>query len=475
MGALGQSAPHAPSSSALLVALALTAAAPVAYVSRRRGTGSAVGRRAGPVLFGSQGSRSPLVNWYLFEIGQDFEMVDVGATRVDRSAPEFPHPFGKIPALADGDLQVFESGAILMYLADKYGGLDTPEKRANANKWVVWANASLDPICFKEDGNGRVLDTGLRNDVPALATLDAHLEANEFLLGSGEESFSVADVAVGAYLLYVPLFFPDVTVSRWPNIQRYMLQLLQREAYQRAFGAGTAQQIETVETFARMKALEPRLFEDRYFKDIFRDLPKDWRYLLQRISWAEKRGIFTAQQPGHFAGQEDLLVPAVYHTPRPDTATICVGDSGRAPLTPGYEYDFLDLLYVKDQEGKVVQVVPWECCGISPAVFWTYSFKPPKGTTCLTPFAAFKLRGVWQGEAVEWDPDQGSEDMDWFTNMAPELRRELADPGLLEGKHKAEVENISSAKREKELPVLWPENSWQGNLAKAKVWDQLQM
>ena len=48
-----------------------------------------------------------------------------------------------------GDLQVFESGAILMFLADKYGGLDTPEKRAEVNKWIVWANASLDPICFK--------------------------------------------------------------------------------------------------------------------------------------------------------------------------------------------------------------------------------------------------------------------------------------------------------------------------------------
>ena len=91
-------------------------------------------------------------------------------------------------------LEVFESGAILMFLADKYGGLDTPEKRALAakihhlgpkkeqdhlllwerldlqarlfwrkqtacfgacagaevNKWIVWANATLDPICFKD-------------------------------------------------------------------------------------------------------------------------------------------------------------------------------------------------------------------------------------------------------------------------------------------------------------------------------------
>jgi len=168
------------------------------------------------------------------------------AARVDRSSTQYPSPFGKIPALADGDLQVFESGAILMFLADKYGGLDTPEKRAEANKWIVWANATLDPICFKEDGNGRVLDTGLRGDPPALEVLDGLLEANEFLLGSGEESFSVADVAVGSYLLYVPLFFPDISVAKWPHIQRYMLQLLERPAYQRAFGAGTAEQLMTI-------------------------------------------------------------------------------------------------------------------------------------------------------------------------------------------------------------------------------------
>lgn len=234
------------------------------------------------------------------------------------------------------------------------------------------------------------------------------------------------------------------------------------------------------EMFARMKALEPGLFEDRYYKDIFRDLPKDWRYLLQRIQWAEKRGIYSEESPGSFAGQEELLVPAVYHTQRLDTATICVGRSSSSdssssqPLSDRYDYDFLEMLYVKDQEGKVVQVVPWESCGIYPAVFWTYSFKPPRGTNSLTPFAAFKLRGVWQGEAVEWDPTHGSEEMDWFTNMAPELRRELADPKLLEGPHKMEVESLPRPKREKELPVLWPENSWQGNVAKAKIWDQLQ-
>lgn len=190
------------------------------------------------MLFGSQGSRSPLVNWYLYEIEQDFEMVN--AATVDRRSPEFPHPFGQIPALLDGDLKVFESGAILLYLADKYGGLDSPEKRAEAGKWVFWANATLDPICFIEDGNGRVLDTGLRGEPRAINRLEQILSDREFLLG---DAFSVADVAVGAYLLYVPQFFSDVDVSKWPNLQRYMKQLCERPAYARAFGAPVASQL----------------------------------------------------------------------------------------------------------------------------------------------------------------------------------------------------------------------------------------
>ncbi|CAE8702860.1 unnamed protein product [Polarella glacialis] len=161
--------------------------------------GAASIRRAGPTLIGSQGSRSPLVNWYLHELGQEFRMVE--AATVDRRGPDYPHPFGQIPALQDGSVQVFESGAILMYLADKYGGLDTPEKRAEASKWVFWANATLDGICFVEDGNGRVLDTGLRKEPKAINRLEQLLEDREFILG---DSFSVADVAIGAYLLYVP-------------------------------------------------------------------------------------------------------------------------------------------------------------------------------------------------------------------------------------------------------------------------------
>jgi glutathione S-transferase len=66
-------------------------------------------------LFGNRGSRSPLVEWYLHEIGTPY------THREDRAG--LPNPFGQIPALIDDEVEIFESGAILLYLADKYGTL----------------------------------------------------------------------------------------------------------------------------------------------------------------------------------------------------------------------------------------------------------------------------------------------------------------------------------------------------------------
>ena len=193
----------------------------------------------GLILFGSPGSRSPLVDWYLHELDLPFE------SRPPHDSNN-PHPFGQIPALLDATddpanpVELWESGAILQYLADRYGGLDTPAARADAGKWVVWANASLDPCLFIENERGQVLDTGARaarGSPRALTRLEATLAEREFLAG---DAFGVADVAVAAYLLYVPMFFADVSFARWPNIAKYMGRCCVRPAYARAFGVGTA-------------------------------------------------------------------------------------------------------------------------------------------------------------------------------------------------------------------------------------------
>lgn len=162
-------------------------------------------------LHGSQQTRSPLVNWYLTEKNIAFTQ-----------APPRPnkHPFGQVPFLTDtdGNVEVFESGAILLYLADKYGGNNTPAQRASYTKWVVWANSELDALCFGESDRGM---TGTKLDKPdrKLDILDSILSNQDWLV---DNKFSVADVAVASYLNYVPLFFSQVHPVARKGLTRYM-------------------------------------------------------------------------------------------------------------------------------------------------------------------------------------------------------------------------------------------------------------
>ncbi len=102
-------------------------------------------------LYGSPGSRSPLVNWAAHELNLPLVAGDLSKN---------PHPFGQIPCLTDdsdsdggGVVVVFESGAILNYLISKAGNnkvLHGDARTAAVISWIAWANASLDPICFLE-------------------------------------------------------------------------------------------------------------------------------------------------------------------------------------------------------------------------------------------------------------------------------------------------------------------------------------
>jgi len=177
-------------------------------------------------LHGSQQSRSPLVNWYANELGVPLQM-----------QPPRPsnHPFDQVPFLTDDGVEVFESGAILLYLADKYGGYTTPQERASYTKWVVWTNSELDGLCFGAvPGDHRVRGTSMdKPELRSVGRLDTILGEREWLVG---DTFSVADVAVGSYLNYVPIFFQNADLSRTRNIAAYMQRCAGRPAFVEAFG-----------------------------------------------------------------------------------------------------------------------------------------------------------------------------------------------------------------------------------------------
>jgi len=184
----------------------------------------------GPVLHGTPQSRSPLVNWFAFEAGIEFEMAPPRPS---------PHPFGQVPCLVDdNDVVVFESGAILLYLLDAYGFKgDTPTaaEKAAMTSWVVWANSELDGLCFGAvPGDHRVRGTSMEKaDLKSVATLEALLSEKEWLIGG---RFTVADAAVGSYLNYVPIFFPGADLSKTPAIAAYMKRCAERPLFAQAFG-----------------------------------------------------------------------------------------------------------------------------------------------------------------------------------------------------------------------------------------------
>jgi glutathione S-transferase len=179
-------------------------------------------------LYGGRFSRASIVRWYLEELALPYEFVQLNMQAGEHRQEAFLaiNPFGKVPALVDGEFTVWESGAILLYLADKYTSeTTTPEDRALCNQWILFANATLGPGVFVE--------TSRDKEMPKLMSgLNQILQKTPFLLG---ESFGVADVAVGSLLAYIPMML-KVDLSEYEAITAYMKRLNERPACQKAMG-----------------------------------------------------------------------------------------------------------------------------------------------------------------------------------------------------------------------------------------------
>ena len=144
--------------------------------------------------------------WAVGELGIAHERIDAGGPFGGLDTEEFGerNPNRRVPVIDDDGLIVWESMAINLYLADRYGAPPiwpaTPRERAHVYQWSIWSQTEVDRpdvVLGRLSKNPERVATARRQQIDALAILDAALATRPYLLG---DVFSLADLNVAATL-----------------------------------------------------------------------------------------------------------------------------------------------------------------------------------------------------------------------------------------------------------------------------------
>jgi glutathione S-transferase len=185
-------------------------------------------------------ARDMPVRWALEEVGQPYDVRLVSFADMKQPEHRALHPFGQIPTYEDGDLAVFESGAIVFQIAQSHAGLlpDDATARARAINWMFAALSTIEPpILAREaavlmerdqpwyEARLPILEQRIR---PRLSDLSSRLGDADWLDGA----FSAGDLLMATVLrrLKTSGMLPD-----YPNLAAYVARAEARPAFQRAF------------------------------------------------------------------------------------------------------------------------------------------------------------------------------------------------------------------------------------------------
>lgn len=193
-------------------------------------------------LYGSSKSRSARSLWALEELGVKYDHVAMPST--DAKSPDHlkRNPHGHIPVLEDEGTTVWESMAINLYLAEKYGknSLWPADLASHADiyKWSFWAMTEVEPHLMAILLNRVLNPADKRDEKAALAAVDAlkgplkalddSLKGKEYLLGG---NFTIADLNVASVLSWAAMMRLDLSAT--PAAQAWLQRCLGREANQK--------------------------------------------------------------------------------------------------------------------------------------------------------------------------------------------------------------------------------------------------
>ncbi|MDB2638182.1 glutathione S-transferase N-terminal domain-containing protein [Alphaproteobacteria bacterium] len=183
------------------------------------------------------------VSILLEELGVDYEVHSINITQGDQNSPAFLKisPNNKIPAIIDRDngMGLMESGAILIYLAEKYGKFLPKDSiaRAEVNEWLMWQMGGFGPILGQahhflhfNPGKSDYAEARFRSEVARLyGVLDRRLEGRDYIC----DDYSIADMACWPWVSRYE--WQQVNLADYPNVRSWYQHLLARDAVQKGY------------------------------------------------------------------------------------------------------------------------------------------------------------------------------------------------------------------------------------------------
>jgi len=176
----------------------------------------------------------------LEEMALPYELVPVDTRKGDQHKPEFlkVNPNAKVPAIVDGDATVFDSNAILLYLAEKTGKFlpgKSDKERGELLSWLMFVASGIGPYSgqavhfrnFAPEPKDYAVNRYTFEAQRHWGILESRLASRKWMLG---DSYTVVDMAVWGWSRLIPVVLGQDAPKQYPNLQRHLAEISARPA-----------------------------------------------------------------------------------------------------------------------------------------------------------------------------------------------------------------------------------------------------
>ena len=197
------------------------------------------------IKFYYSGAPNPMkVALFLEEAGLPYEAIPVDTRKGDQHKPDYlkVNPNAKVPAIVDGDVTVFDSNAILLYLAEKTGKFlpeSTPKNRGELLSWLMFVASGVGPfsgqsVHFRQYAPEKLPYAVNRYMFEAkrhFGLLDDRLSKDRYMVGG---TYTIVDMDVWGWARLIPTILGEEYWAKFPNVKRLVDEISARPAAARA-------------------------------------------------------------------------------------------------------------------------------------------------------------------------------------------------------------------------------------------------